>query len=157
LIRGSKKYNYCEKLIMRRIFTKSFKNLKIVWAQVTLTKTGLSAVRTFGPLGVKWMLWQYIISLLGPALLKRVFALCCKNNIWSKCLVLIQPLSHYLSQKRLGPFISIITCFSCHFKCTYETFTQLFAFLNVWKLSCGILYFCIQHFVENIFISRIFN
>jgi hypothetical protein len=29
------------------------KNLKIVCAQVTLTKTGLSAVRTFSPLGVK--------------------------------------------------------------------------------------------------------
>jgi hypothetical protein len=28
------------------------KNLKIVCAQVTLTKTGLSAVRTFSPLGV---------------------------------------------------------------------------------------------------------
>jgi hypothetical protein len=29
------------------------KNPKIVCAQVTLTKTGLSAVRTFSPLGVK--------------------------------------------------------------------------------------------------------
>jgi hypothetical protein len=29
------------------------KNLKIVCAQVTQTKTGLSAVRTFSPLGVK--------------------------------------------------------------------------------------------------------
>jgi hypothetical protein len=29
------------------------KNPKIVCAQVTLTKTGLSAVRTFNPLGVK--------------------------------------------------------------------------------------------------------
>jgi hypothetical protein len=29
------------------------KNLKIVCAQVTLTKTGLSAVWTFNPLGVK--------------------------------------------------------------------------------------------------------
>jgi hypothetical protein len=29
------------------------KNQKIVCAQVTLTKTGLSAVRTFSPLGVK--------------------------------------------------------------------------------------------------------
>jgi hypothetical protein len=29
------------------------KNSKIVCAQVTLTKTGLSAVRTFSPLGVK--------------------------------------------------------------------------------------------------------
>jgi hypothetical protein len=35
------------------MFTKSFKNPKIVCAQVTLTKTGLSAVRTFSPLGVK--------------------------------------------------------------------------------------------------------
>jgi hypothetical protein len=32
---------------------KASKILKIVWAQVTLTKTGLSAVRIFGPLGVK--------------------------------------------------------------------------------------------------------
>jgi hypothetical protein len=37
----------------RRIFTKSFKNIKIVCAQVTLTKTGWSAVRIFGLLGVK--------------------------------------------------------------------------------------------------------
>jgi hypothetical protein len=29
------------------------KNLKIVCAQVTQTKTGLSAVRTFSPLGIK--------------------------------------------------------------------------------------------------------
>jgi hypothetical protein len=40
------------KLAARRMFTKSFKNLKIVCAQVTQTKTGLSAVRTFSPLGV---------------------------------------------------------------------------------------------------------
>jgi hypothetical protein len=32
---------------------KFFKNPKIVCAQVTLTKTGLSAVQTFSPLGVK--------------------------------------------------------------------------------------------------------
>jgi hypothetical protein len=31
------------------------KNPKIVCAQVTLTKTGLSAVQTFSPLGVKNM------------------------------------------------------------------------------------------------------
>jgi hypothetical protein len=41
------------KLTARRTFTKVSKILKMVWAQVTLIKTGLSAVRTFGPLGVK--------------------------------------------------------------------------------------------------------
>jgi hypothetical protein len=36
------------------------KNLKTMWAQVTQTKIGLSAVRTFSPLGVK-NLWFLIL------------------------------------------------------------------------------------------------
>jgi hypothetical protein len=41
------------KFTVRRIFTKSFKKSKNSVSSVTQTKTGLSAVRTFGPLGVK--------------------------------------------------------------------------------------------------------
>jgi hypothetical protein len=41
------------KLIARRIFTKSCKNIKIEGDQVTLPKTGLSPVGTSGPLGFK--------------------------------------------------------------------------------------------------------
>jgi hypothetical protein len=37
------------------------KNPKIVCAQVTLTKTGLSAVRTFSPLGVKRFKINYMV------------------------------------------------------------------------------------------------
>jgi hypothetical protein len=53
------------------------KNPKIVCAQVTLTKTGLSAVRTFSPLGVKDRenpTWQQILDAVGCsfALLRRV-------------------------------------------------------------------------------------
>jgi hypothetical protein len=50
-------------------------------------------------------------KLLGPALLGRVLAWCCKNDIWSICLVVIWPLSHCLSQKGPGPFISIYILF----------------------------------------------
>jgi hypothetical protein len=52
------------KLIARRMFIKSFKNLKIVCTQVTRTKTGLSAVRTFSPLGIKCIpLWATMTNL----------------------------------------------------------------------------------------------
>jgi hypothetical protein len=40
------------KLTTRRMFKKVSKNLKIVCAQVTQTKTGLFAVWTFSPLGI---------------------------------------------------------------------------------------------------------
>jgi hypothetical protein len=42
------------------MFTKKSKNPKIVCAQVTLTKIGLSAVRTFSPLGVNSLYYSSI-------------------------------------------------------------------------------------------------
>jgi hypothetical protein len=41
------------KLTARRMFIKNVKKSKIMCAQVTQTKTSLSAVRTFSPLGVQ--------------------------------------------------------------------------------------------------------
>jgi hypothetical protein len=38
--------------ISTHLYKKVSKNLRIVWTQVTLTKSSLSAIRTFGPLGV---------------------------------------------------------------------------------------------------------
>jgi hypothetical protein len=51
---GPKKYDFFfpQRLLRDASLQKVSKNLKIVWAQVTLTKTGLSAVWTFSPLEV---------------------------------------------------------------------------------------------------------
>jgi hypothetical protein len=44
---------------------------------------------------------MYSLTLLGPALLGRVLALCSKNNIWSKCpnpfYIVVAPSHHYSS------------------------------------------------------------
>jgi hypothetical protein len=73
LICRSKKYDFffheaCGKMHLQKKFQK---NLKIVWAQVTLTKTGLFAVRTFGLLGVKvWRTLRGNQCLLNSTLLE---------------------------------------------------------------------------------------
>jgi hypothetical protein len=58
------RFFFLAKLTVDACSQKVSKNLKIVFAQVTQTKTGLSAVRTFNPLGVKhvgsWQIWWHL-------------------------------------------------------------------------------------------------